>query len=71
MNELTQQITTYLNEICTNKVVFHYLKLMKFNTNGYNVLESTNFAEVLKNACDVSTNVIIVALETTIRYPVF
>ena len=37
----------------------------------YNVLESTNFAEVLKNTCDVYTNVIIVALETTIRYPAF
>ena len=33
--------------------------------------ESTNFSEVLKNACDVATNVNIVALETTIRYPVF
>ena len=71
VNELTQQITTYLNEICTNKVVFHYLKLMTFNMNGYTMGESTNFSEVLKNACDVSTNVIIVALETTIRYPVF
>ena len=35
VNELTQQITTYLNEMCTNKVAFHYLKLMTVNMNGY------------------------------------
>ena len=71
VNELTQQITTYLNEMCTNKGAFPNLKLMTVNMNGYTMGESTNFSEVLKNACDVSTNVNIVALETTIRYPVF
>ena len=35
VNELTQQITTYLNEMCTNKVAFPTLKLMTFNMKLY------------------------------------
>ena len=68
---LSQQITDYITEMCTDKINFPNLKSMNFNMNGYNLVGSSGFAEELKRSCNSSSGVSISASESTIKYPVF
>ena len=71
VTELNQQIVSYLNTMCTDKINFPNLKSMDFNMNGYNLIGSSGFAEELKGSCPSSSGVSISASESFIKYPVF
>ena len=68
---LTNNIVSYLNDMCTDKTNFPNLRYINLNMNGYNLFGSTGFAEELINACPSNTGVSIEASETMVKYPVF
>ena len=68
---LTSEVFSHLNDICTDKINFPKLRYINLNMNGYNLQGAGSFAQDLMNACDISTGVSISATETLVNYPVF
>ena len=67
---LTANITSYLNEMCTDKTYFPNLRLMDFKMNGWNMQGAGTFGEAVINACDNSTGVTISIADSVLQYPV-